>query len=141
VLDPSGNVYGVTRSGGHGYGVVYELIPNTVGGWKELLIHDFNNGTDGAIPTNGVTMDPAGNIYGATESVNFSGITTVFRVKPVTGGGVFSVIYTFPATDVGLIPESPSFFDASGNLYGLTLGGGSRDQGLVYELSPPASSR
>jgi uncharacterized repeat protein (TIGR03803 family) len=39
-------------------------------------------------------------------------------------------------------PETPRkgvIFDAKGNLYGTTIGGGASLMGVVFELSPPAS--
>ena len=35
IFDNSGNLYGTTRDGGaHGFGVAFQLVPNTDGTWK-----------------------------------------------------------------------------------------------------------
>jgi uncharacterized repeat protein (TIGR03803 family) len=136
-LDAAGNVYGTTRAGGHNYGVVFELSPTSSGGWKETLLHDFTNGTDGADPSNSVMFDSEGNLYGATDGTASNAPNTIFRLRPGTGGGVFSVIYTFPSANTGTAAQTPSVFDSAGNLYGVALTAG-RAQGSVYELTPPS---
>lgn len=60
-MDSSGNLYGTTSAGGglgcdgSGCGTVFELIPQTGGGWKETILNSFNN-TDGANPEAGIQM-------------------------------------------------------------------------------------
>src|ERR1700693_6060928 len=48
-VDSAGNFYGTTVTGGaHRFGIVYELMPKTGGGWTEVILHEFNeNGVDG----------------------------------------------------------------------------------------------
>src|SRR5579859_7505021 len=54
LADDSGNFYGVTSdggitaSGGKGAGAVYELSPNSAGGWTETVLYTFTGGADGA---------------------------------------------------------------------------------------------
>jgi uncharacterized repeat protein (TIGR03803 family) len=46
ILDGGGNVYGVTDGGGtYQGGVVYELMPQTGGGWTQKWLHQFGQGT------------------------------------------------------------------------------------------------
>jgi hypothetical protein len=71
IFDSAGNLYGTTQAGGaYGYyGIVFELMPKAGGGWKEKVLHSFNNnGTDGYSPYAGLTFDAAGNLYGTTEA-------------------------------------------------------------------------
>jgi len=84
VFDAAGNLYGTTSAGGaYGYGTVFELGPNRVGGWKYRVLHSFNNnGVDGITPTGGLILDAAGNLYGTTSAGGAYGVGTVFRVKP-----------------------------------------------------------
>src|ERR1700685_591330 len=67
VFDQQGNLFGATNSGGtFTDGTVFELTPGANGEWIETILHNFINSlTDGAIP-DGVVMDGAGNLYGAT---------------------------------------------------------------------------
>ena len=63
-VDPSGNVYGTTESGGQfGYGTLFEI--DTTG--KETILHDFSYTGDGGVPFSGVTYDALDQIlYGTT---------------------------------------------------------------------------
>src|SRR5262249_49272754 len=78
LMDPSGNLFGTTSSGGTGHGTdgtagtVFELSPNRHGGWSERVLHSFcleTNCTDGALPHGQLIMDVAGNLYGTAEGV------------------------------------------------------------------------
>lgn len=73
ILDAAGNIYGTTLSGGGsqicsvGCGTVFELTPNSTGGWTENVLYRFQGGNDGRNPIGGVVLDEAGNLYGPTE--------------------------------------------------------------------------
>jgi uncharacterized repeat protein (TIGR03803 family) len=45
-------------------------------------------------------------------------------------------LYSFGGRDDGAIPEASLVFDAAGNLYGTTVGGGAFGKGTVFELMP-----
>jgi uncharacterized repeat protein (TIGR03803 family) len=72
VRDPAGNLYGAASDGGiaaaacvpyygPGCGVVFKLDPSGT----ETVLHEFT-GADGGVPYAGVTLDPAGNLFGTT---------------------------------------------------------------------------
>jgi uncharacterized repeat protein (TIGR03803 family) len=85
VFDTAGNVYGSTEAGGtNGTGVVFELIPQPGGDWREKVLHNFGKlGTsDGANPYAGVILDPAGHVYGTTFNGGHLGYGTVFEITP-----------------------------------------------------------
>jgi uncharacterized repeat protein (TIGR03803 family) len=64
VLDASGNLYEAIESGGaFGRGQVLQLANGT---WFYTDLYDFTDGTDGASPYGGVTLDSGGNLYGTT---------------------------------------------------------------------------
>src|ERR1700727_1066473 len=66
VFDSNGNLYGTTYSGGaYNKGVVFELTP-TASGWQEQVLYSFTGSGDGNIPSDGVILDSAGNVYGTT---------------------------------------------------------------------------
>ena len=152
IIDASGNLYGVTSSGGaHNYGTVFELIPQTGGVWHERLLHSFNNnGTDGYVPVAGLTLDAAGDLYGVTAQGGTSvgcgsaGCGTVFELIPHSGGWAEKILTDF-ADDgfAGYSPAASLIFDAHGNLYGTTNFGGSAttDWGTVFELAPAARGK
>jgi uncharacterized repeat protein (TIGR03803 family) len=93
VRDSAGNLYGTTDFGGssrycngEGCGVVFKL--DRAG--KESVLHSFTDGADGASPYAGLTIDSAGNLYGAVlfggdlncKAGNGQGCGTVFRITP-----------------------------------------------------------
>jgi len=145
IFDAVGNLYGTTFWGGatSGYGTVYELTPNSVGGWTENTLYSFPNnyGADGSNPWPTVTFDAAGNLYGTAQFGGGSspGGGTAFELSPAAGGGWnFTVLHTFESNGIdGLNPSFTNIFlDASGNLYGTTGGGGTYGVGTVYEITP-----
>jgi uncharacterized repeat protein (TIGR03803 family) len=139
IVDASGNLYGTTFYGGaHGAGTVYKLTPGT-SGWTETVLHSFNDtGVDGFWPNDRVTMDGSGNLYGTTFFGGAFGVGIVFELSPGTGGGwTEKTLHNFSAgSGDGTYPHTSLVFDAAGNLYGTTAGGGANGYGAVFELSP-----
>lgn len=135
VRDKAGNLYGTTYDGGNNGGV-FELSPQSGGGWKETVLYSFRGSIDGGQPFSGVTLDPAGNVYGTTEIGGNAQIGTVFELSP-KGGGAWTetVLHSFQGLD-GKIPIGGLNFDGAGNLYGTTSEGGTANYGVVFELSP-----
>jgi hypothetical protein len=100
-------------------------------------------------------FDKAGNVYGTTFSFGHSTCVTqhtdcgtVFRLSPTAKGGwEETILYTFTGGADGAYPVGNLVLDSAGNLYSVTLGGGSFNGnrcgtfgcGVVYELSPGAS--
>jgi uncharacterized repeat protein (TIGR03803 family) len=138
-------IYGTTAGGGAaGFGTVFELIPPAGGGgaWKEIILHNFIGGKDGANPNGGVILDSAGKLYGTTVAGGGPDVGTVFEVvPPAAQGGHWreAVLYTFRA-DVVANPYAAPVLDHSGNLYGTTYQGGSYNRGIVFKLTPPAGN-
>jgi len=78
VLDSSGNLYGVTGSGGDlSDGVVFEVDPSG----NETVLHSFS-ATDGWQPTGSLNRDSAGNLYGTTRFGGASGDGVLFELTP-----------------------------------------------------------
>lgn len=148
VMDASGNLYGTTDSGGnlqdcdgYGCGVVFELTPNGNGGWQESVLYAFQGAPDGSYPGGNLVFDGSGNIYGTTSgggtgtSCN-QGCGTVFELSPQQDGTwTETVLYDFQGEPDGAFPAGLTF-DAAGNLFGITPGGGTHNNGIAYELSP-----
>ena len=136
-------LYGITAQGGikncgpYNCGTVFRL--DTHG--KEHILHRFAGGRDGSYPA-GVIADSAGNLYGATvlgggSGCSGSGCGTVFKLAP---DGSETVLHAFTAGNDGSGPDSELTLDASGNLYGTTAVGGSKNCqgygcGTVYKVS------
>jgi uncharacterized repeat protein (TIGR03803 family) len=111
----------------------------------EQALYAFQGGNDGQYPYGGLIFDSSGNLYGTTEyggrgactNPNGDGCGTVFELSPNGNGGwTETVLYSFQCCTDGNFPYSGLIFDQTGNLYGTTLGGGTYNQGTVFELTP-----
>ncbi len=140
ILDSVGNPYGTAFTGGSdpmgcndvGCGTVFELSPQSGGGWSFQVIYNFTDGNDGGNPNAPLVLDRAGNLYGTTAGGN------VFELMPQSGGGwSISVLYLLDGID----PYGGLTFDKAGNLYGTTNLGGSANLGTVFRLKPGANGK
>lgn len=144
VFDRAGNLYGLTYTGGRYYaGIVFELTPTNTGPWKETLVHTLTGCDDGALPV-ALTMDAAGNLYGATlfggGACFPNGYGMVFELSPVSGGWKERVLHYFTGKIDGGLPQALAF-DSSVHLYGAAGLGGNRTYctqgcGLIFRLTP-----
>jgi uncharacterized repeat protein (TIGR03803 family) len=115
------------------------------------VIHNFTGGQDGATPMAGLTIDNAGNLYGAA---NFGGKTggncgsagcgVVYRMARRNSSWVLTPLYSFAGGNDGTNPQTAAVLIGSdGTLYSTTFsGGGGCDGsgcGTVLQLQPPAS--
>jgi uncharacterized repeat protein (TIGR03803 family) len=145
IFDAAGNLYGTTSMGGphrqcdgYGCGTVFKLKPNADGSWTKSVLHSFNI-SDGAAPYFGsLIFDAAGNLYGATNGGGTYGRGTVFKLTPnADGSWTESVLHSFKSSD-GYSPIAGLIFDATGNIYGTTRGGGFHNLGTVFKMTPNA---
>ena len=152
IFDAVGNLYGTTLNGGaHAKGTVFELSPKVGGGWTEKVLHNFSaSGTEGSTPRSNLVFDASGNLYGTAYAGGDLGCVTqdggacgtVFELSPTgTGDWLLKTLHRFNGIE-GAYPAAGVTFDAAGNLYGTTSGGGPdvlNQLGTVFELSPTAS--
>jgi uncharacterized repeat protein (TIGR03803 family) len=131
----NGKFYGVTSAGGtKGSGTVFELSPNSVGGWNETVLHNFcsrKSCADGSTPSYSyVIFDSMGNMYGTTWAGGANNYGVVWKLSPSGRNGTETVLYNFQNGNgvSGLV------MDSSGNLYGCTYDGPGASS--VFELSP-----
>ncbi len=150
IMDATGSLFGTTFGGGSkgrncddigvsGCGIAFKLVPD--GEMSTLtVLHDFcarKNCTDGGYPLASLTMDGAGNLYGATLYGGGNG-------SALGSGIVFNLnapkpLYAFCKLDDcadGALPEGNLILDASGNIFGTALEGGATGNGMVFELVP-----
>src|SRR5271169_1929303 len=74
-IDAAGNLYGTTNAGGaYGAGTIFKVTSTG----KEIVLHSFKGGTDGANPQASLVMDATGYLYGTTNAGGTSGAGTVF---------------------------------------------------------------
>jgi len=138
IFDPSGNMYGTTRSGGtvgcggiYGCGTVYKLTPAGV----ETVLYSFTTAAaDGRFPVGGLVRDKDGNLFGTTQyggTASKGGNGTVFMIAP---DGTESILHDF-AKQGGAHPMSSLLADHMGNLFGTTVSGpGATAFGTVFAL-------
>ena len=104
------------------------------------------NGSDMSPEAGPLIVDAAGNLYGASKrgGANGSceyGCGEVFELSPPAAGQsawTRTVLQTFGGTN-GYYPIGAMVADAAGDIYGTTLGGGTNDDGVVFELTPPTT--
>jgi len=136
VVDPSGNLYGVTGQSNYDGGKFFEL---TRGGVYKVLYTFCESGfakgncPDGEAPTSGLTYDGASQgaaydgkspLYGSTLQGGNNGYGTIYKVYP---DGVFQGLYSFCAVTSNCVdggyPSGPLV--VSGKVvYGTTTEGG-----------------
>jgi len=151
VFDRHGNLFGTTLEGGvGGYGTVFELSPQSDGSWTYQQIYSLGtaeSGLDGTFPKGTPAIDAQGNVYGTSEEGGGNDAGAVWELTPPASGTTwtFTAVYEFqgPSNGDGQAPSGGLIFDAEGNLYGQTSGGGVKSAnsgicqcGTLYELSP-----
>jgi uncharacterized repeat protein (TIGR03803 family) len=126
----------------------------------ETVLHTFVSTSPysnlGYTPLAGLLLDASGNLYGTTSGggpntncVYGSGCGTAFELIHKAGGGwTEKTLHSFGSGKDGAFPGAALIFDAAGNLYGTTEGGGSNPNctngatggcGTVFELLPSAN--
>lgn len=124
IFDGSGNLYGVTASGGgtlcggSGCGTVFSLTRSAIG-WNETILFKFD-GTDGQAPRS-IVFGPAGNLYGVTYGGK-NDFGTVFELTPGASRWFEKSLYAFTNSADSAHPWGGIVLDAAGNIYGTTSG-------------------
>jgi uncharacterized repeat protein (TIGR03803 family) len=137
--DGNGYLIGTAAGGGseggncafiNGCGTAWVLSPTG----KLRVLYTFTGESDGATPAGGLIRGATGIFYGTAEyggsttgacvaqSVTQFGCGVVFQLDR---DGTYTVLHTFSGGSDGQWPMAPLVLDASGNLYGTTLYGGS----------------
>ena len=141
LLPANPGFYGVTREGGaNGFGTVFLVTPPAGGGtnWNETILYSFAGSGDAAFPSGGLIADQAGNLYGVTLLGGANNLGAVYQLTPPPAEGgswTETVIFSFSGPD-GTLPSGQLQFDQNGALYGTTDGGGSLQEGTVFQLVP-----
>jgi len=174
VFDNQGNLYGTTTSGGNGFcygfpgdcGTAFKLSPptKTGGKWRERILHNFGNGSDGQYPNSALVIDPSGVLYGTTElggpndcspdlgANMFCG--TVFQLTPPSAPNLRWAERYFslgPANGHGFFVAAGLVEGPNGKLYGVTANGLATTTascvdalgfgqgcGMIFEITPPS---
>jgi uncharacterized repeat protein (TIGR03803 family) len=133
-IDSAGNLYGTTSGFGSFFaGTIWKVTPAA----QYTVLYTFSGGADGAYPVGNLTLDSAGNLYGATQGGGDGGYTDGLGVLyELDTTGHQTVLYTFPGAghfSNSPRPNSALALDLAGNLYG-TRGAGRGSRAEVYKL-------
>lgn len=140
----NGMLYGTTFKGGsYGRGTVYSVTPN--GGLR--TIYSFKGGNDTTGPMSVIAH--RGTLYGIGAGQQAK--CACASIFAVTRSGQEHIVYRFsPGIRHGEVPIAPLTFDASGNIYGAMVPGGtaggicaepSRQCGAIFELASAGTPR
>ena len=139
-LDASGDLYGTTYyDGANNLGAVYQLAPTQTGAWKERVLYSFKGGTDGSNSISNLVFDATGNLYGTTSEGGAAGCGcgVIFKMTPgAHATWSESVAYSFTGVPDGAFAYNGMVADGAGNFFGATVGGGTANDGVVYEFTP-----
>jgi len=139
VRDAMGNLYGTTVQGGGsgcssiGCGTVFKISPEGA----ETILHRFGGAPDGANPEKGLIADAAGNLYGTTFVGGVYNYGTIYKLSP---NGEEKVLHSFAGPPNGAYPWGTLHRNATGDLFGTGLAGGtstlcSPGCGTIFKLS------
>ncbi|MGH9643267.1 MAG: choice-of-anchor tandem repeat GloVer-containing protein [Terriglobales bacterium] len=136
VLDTEGNFYYA-----EGGGQIVALVKSQ-GYALQYLYQPQNCSQQQPCPTGNydtVTFDKAGNLYWASWTLTGPNLPgAVSELSPNgQGGWDLTVLYGFPHDEQeGGGPWAGVMVDASGNVYGTCVGGGTNNEGTVWETTP-----
>jgi uncharacterized repeat protein (TIGR03803 family) len=128
-------LYGMTQGGGtNGYGTIFKIQPDGTG-YAKLL--DFNGGNApyGAYPFGSLITDGTF-LYGMTPQGSTNNLGTIFKIKP--DGTDYTDLFDFSVDANGSAPYGDLLFDGT-FLYGMTFGGGTNNNGVIFKLMPNGS--
>jgi uncharacterized repeat protein (TIGR03803 family) len=132
IWDAHGNLFGITGGFVGGNSAAYELTPQN-GSWSFTLLQNFGDEYIGALAA--PTFDSHGILYGSLPTVGQDFTGEIFQLTPSGDQWLYRSFYTFNGYNSS-IPLGAVTFDASGNMYGTGIGGGSDYDGTVWELTP-----
>jgi len=144
-LDRAGNLYGTTSN--PGYPPTVFKLTRAGSGWILSTLYTFDHPNDPALVYAGVVIGPDGLLYGTSYSGGQFNLGAVFSLRPPATAcksascqWSSTTIYSFDGLD-GTHPLYGNLvFDAAGNIYGTTSGGGGHVRGTVFKLTRSGSS-
>ena len=86
-------------------------------------------------PVDSLTVDAAGNLYGASMEGGNNGGGMVFKLSQSNGAWTLADLHDF-SFDTAWFPEGGVTLDANGNLFGTANQGGVYGWGVVWEITP-----
>ncbi len=80
------------------------------------------------------TFDAQGNLYGPIPITTTNPAGEIFKLAPSGNQWIYSSYFQFTGGSGGNMPVGAVTFDASGNMYGTTIGEGG--SAVVWEITP-----
>jgi uncharacterized repeat protein (TIGR03803 family) len=116
--------------------IALTTAPRSEAASKYRILHSFAGKPDGGGIFAGLTLDPKGNLYGATTGGGTYGYGTVFELMPGSGGKwteaiLHSFCKDFPHCNDGTSVWDTAALDSKGNLYDFSSAG-------VFQMTPGA---
>jgi uncharacterized repeat protein (TIGR03803 family) len=140
VLDSQGKLYGFSTAG------LFQMTPGPHG-WSFSLI-DGNSRSDSYLPPNNapdlcdLLMGKTGHLYGPCFSLGKNYHGAVSELSHGSGGWTENDLYDFCPTGYtcldGAYPAYQLTWDPAGNLYGVTIEGGTDKYGVAFQLEHTA---
>jgi uncharacterized repeat protein (TIGR03803 family) len=130
-----GKLYGMTAFGGSsGNGVLFQYDPATSSYTKKL---DFAGATNGAQPAGSLMQASDGKLYGMNQNGGANNVGVLFQYDPATS--TYTKKLDFGTTN-GVSPLGSLMEANDGKLYGMTLGGGANNMGVLFQYDAATSS-
>jgi uncharacterized repeat protein (TIGR03803 family) len=135
-LAHNGTLYGMGQYGGSANsGAAFAFVRT---GAVERLIHSFNGGNDGSYPLYALTAERKGRLFGTTGYGGGQRNAGIAFELVARAGGAFGerILRRFNTNARGLYPNSGLLAGSNGQLYGVTMIGGSASDaaGTVFAL-------
>lgn len=135
-----GKFYGMTTGGGLSNlsgGVIfqYDAVTNVyVKKYDFLLNSNGSYGVNGGNPKGSLIQAANGKIYGLTNDGGVNNLGVMFQFDPLTD--VYTKLLDFNGSVNGANPDGSLYQANDGNLYGVTLSGGSANSGVLFQYNP-----
>ncbi|HEX8818278.1 MAG TPA: choice-of-anchor tandem repeat GloVer-containing protein [Terriglobales bacterium] len=152
LLDQAGNLYASLGAGEYNQGAISELVKDQ--NWTENWLYSFCSENsrqrrcmDGTDALSALTWGPDGALYGTTKhggnpqynspNCGIIGCGVVYQLSPQADGTwKENVLHSFPAFESdGYTLFDSVILDKSGNVYGATAQGGTKNCGSIFKLT------
>ncbi|HSN09776.1 MAG TPA: choice-of-anchor tandem repeat GloVer-containing protein, partial [Hanamia sp.] len=134
VLADNGKLYGMANEGGSSdAGVIFSYSPST-STYTKLKDFDY---IDGANPYGSLIQASNGKLYGMTAFGGLDDAGVIFSFDPSTS--IYTKLKDFDIVN-GTNPTGRLLQASNGKLYGMTVYGGSSDNGVLFSFDPSTST-
>ncbi len=126
--DQLGNFHGIRHDGALGKGAFWVDITNSGTLTNAVSLNSLSN----SLPET-LVEHSSGDFYGTSREGGASRIGAIIRI---TRSGAAAVLASLHDEYYGAYPNGPLIEDRTGNLLGITQGGGAHNNGTVFSISP-----